>query len=178
MKLLTLTILYLPLVYSQVRTNIAAEATANLPAQKIGPRDLIAVQVYDSPELSRSLRVGADGTVRMPMVKQRIQAEGLMPAELEVLVAKALAEEGLIFDPFVTVTVAEYSSRPISVAGAVRSPLTFQASSQVTLLEAMTRAGGLTAEAGSDILVSKLQPGPDGETASLTQRVPVKALID
>jgi len=48
----------------------------------------------------------------------------------------------------------------------------------VTLLEAVTRAGGLTPEAGSEILITKSQPGPDGEAAALIQRVPVKALID
>jgi len=60
----------------------------------------------------------------------------------------------------------------------VRAPLTFQASGPVTLLEAITRAGGLTSEAGSEILISKSQPGPDGEPTSLVQRIPVKALID
>src|SRR5689334_379815 len=162
----------------QVRGPAAPDATANLPAQKIGPRDLVVIQIYDSPELTRSVRVGADGLIRLPMLKQRIQAEGLMPAELEASVAEALQEEGLLVNPFVTITVAEYSSRPISVAGAVKSPLTFQASSPVSLLEAVTRAGGLTAEAGSEILISTRQPGPDGEPASLTQRVPVKSLID
>ena len=102
------------------------------------------VQVYASPELSRSVRVGADGMLRLPMLKQRIKAEGLMPADLEASIAKALEEEGLIVDPLVTVTVMEYSSQPISVAGAVKDPLTFQASAPVTLLEAITRAGGLT----------------------------------
>ena len=165
------------LAQSQGRV-IATENTANLPAQKIGPRDLIAIQIYDSPELTRAVRIGADGFLRLPMLKQRIKAEGLMPNDLEVVIAKALEDEGLIVDPFVTITVAEYSSRPISVAGAVRAPLTFQASSPVTLLEAITRAGGLTAEAGPDILISKTQPGPDGEQTSLIQRVPVKALID
>ena len=101
-----------------------------------------------------------------------------MPNEVETSVAEALASEGLIIDPFVTVTVEEYSSRPISVAGAVKIPLTFQATAPVTLLEALTRAGGLTPEAGPEILISKDQPGPDGELASLIQRVPVKALID
>ncbi len=56
------------------------EASANLPAQRIGPNDLIAVSVYDSPELTRTVRVGADGLIRLPMLKQRIQAEGLLPA--------------------------------------------------------------------------------------------------
>ncbi len=154
------------------------DPSPNLPAQPIGPRDLIAVQVYDSPELTRTLRVGADGLLRIPMLKQRIKAQGLMPHELESALEKALLDGGLIVDPHVTVTVAEYNSRPISIAGAVRNPLTFQASAPVTLLEALTRAGGLTAEAGSEILVSKSQPGPGAQPTSLVQRVSVKALID
>jgi polysaccharide export outer membrane protein len=154
------------------------ETAANLPAQKIGPRDLIVVQVYGSPELSRSVRVGTDGMIRLPMLKERIQGEGMMPNDLENTVAKALREEGRIVHPLVTVTVAEYGSPPISVAGAVRNPLTFQASGPVTLLEAITRAGGLTAVAGSEILVSKTRTGTDGEPTSLMQRVSVKALID
>ena len=129
------------LLQAQVQGNVNLNSTANLPAQKIGPRDLIAIQVYDSPELSRTVRVGADGIVRLPMLKRRIAAEGLMPNELEAAIAEALQDEELVVDPFVTVTVAEYNSRPISVAGAVRAPLTFQASSPVTLLEAITRAG-------------------------------------
>jgi polysaccharide export outer membrane protein len=178
MRLFILLALCAPLLPAQVRGTLLPDVTSNLPAQKIGPRDLIAIQVYDSPELTRTLRVGADGMVRMPMLQQHIRAEGLMPAELEVSVAKALEEENLVVKPLVTITVAEYSSRPISVAGAVHSPLTFQASSPVTLLEAITRAGGLTPVAGSEILISKSQPGPDGAPTSLIQRILVKALID
>lgn len=179
MKSLTLLLLLgMSLLPAQTRPATLGETTANLPAQKIGARDLIAVQVYDSPELSRSVRVGADGLIRLPMLKQRVQAEGLMPNELEEAVAKALAEEELLVDPMVTITVAEYTSRPVSVAGSVKTPLTFQASSPVTLLEALTRAGGLTADAGSEILISRPQSGADGAAASLIQRVQVKALIN
>jgi polysaccharide biosynthesis/export protein len=178
MRLVTLVLLLVTLAQAQLQHGLPTETTANLPAQKIGPQDLIAIQVYDSPEFTRTVRVGADGRIRLPMLTEKIRAEGLMPNELEVVMAEALAREGLLVDPFVTVTVAEYSSRPVSVAGAVKTPLTFQASAPVTLLEALTRAGGLTADAGPEILISKTQPGPDGEPASLIQRVPVKALID
>src|ERR1039457_6268221 len=93
----------------------------------------------------------------------------------EAAVAKALHEEGFIVAPIITVAG---SSRPIRVAGAVKQPLTFQASAAVTLVEAITRAGGLTPAAGSEILVNKTQAAPGGQPDSLMRRVSVKALID
>jgi polysaccharide biosynthesis/export protein len=96
----------------------------------------------------------------------------------EVVVAKALPEENSIFDPLATTTVVSYSNRPIRVASAVKQPLTFQASAPVTLLEAITRAGGLTPAAGSEILVSTTQAAPGGQPASPMRRISVKALID
>lgn len=163
----------------QVRPGATAETQgSNLPIQPIGPNDLVAVSVYDGPEFTRTVRVGGDGFVRLPMLKQRIQAAGLMPAELESGIAGALREEGLIVDPFVTVTVAEYNSRPIAVMGAVKRPLTFQAVGLVTLLDALARAEGLASEAGSEILVTRREPTPDGNAAPLTRRIPVNGLID
>src|SRR5579871_3658331 len=85
----------------------------NLPAQRIGANDLIAISVYDAPELTRTVRVGEDGYFRLPMLKQKILAAGLMPAALEAAIVRALESEQLMVDPFVTVTIAEYESRPI-----------------------------------------------------------------
>lgn len=134
--------------------------------------------MYDAPELTRTVRVSADGFIRLPMLKQRIKTQGLMPSELELAIAKALQDEQIIVDPFVTINVAEYNSHPISVAGAVKLPLTFQATGPVTLLEAITRAGGLAPEAGPEILVTRTQPGPNGTSSALVQRILVKGLID
>jgi polysaccharide export outer membrane protein len=150
----------------------------NLPVQKIGANDLVGITVYDSPEFSRTVRVATDGTLRLPMLKQRIKAEGLLPSELETAVAEALKAEQLVVDPFVTVTMAEYHSRPISVAGSVKTPLTFQAIGTVTLLEAIARAGGLSGDAGTEILVSKQQAGDGAAKGSLVTRIPVKDLMD
>lgn len=173
-------VLILSVASAQIRPASPPEpsANANLPAQRIGANDLVAISVYDAPEFTRTVRVGADGFVRLPMLKQRIKAQDLMPGELESAIAKALQDEQIIVDPFVTVTVAEYNSHPISVAGAVKLPLTFQATGPVTLLEAITRAGGLAPEAGAEILVTRTQPGPDGTTSALVQRILVKGLID
>ncbi|HEY3839291.1 MAG TPA: polysaccharide biosynthesis/export family protein, partial [Bryobacteraceae bacterium] len=150
-------------------------APTNLPAQRIGPDDLIGLSVYDSPEFTRTIRVGPDGSIRLPMLRQRISAEGLMPSELEMAIADALTAEQLLVDPFVTVTVVEYHSRPISVVGAVKMPVTFQAIGTVTLIDALTRAEGVTEEAAGDILVSRI--GTDG-SRTLAQRIPYRQLID
>lgn len=152
--------------------------SANLPAQEIGPDDLIAASVYGAPELSRTMRVGSDGQIRLPMVKRKIRAAGLMPAQLEAEIARALESEQILVDPVVTVSVVEYRSRPISVAGAVRRPVTFQAYGSVTLLDALTRAEGLSPDAGPEILLTKVRKAPDGTASSLVQRIPVKGLID
>jgi polysaccharide export outer membrane protein len=141
----------------------------NLPAQPIGPNDLISVSVYDSPEFTRAIRVGADGNLRFPMLKARIAARGLKPAELEKSIAEALVAEDLIVEPFVTVSVLEYASRPINVSGAVKRPVTFQAVGPVTLLDAIARAEGLTLEAGAEILVAR---------SGSAQRIPVKELME
>ena len=152
-----------------------AEMGANLPALPIGPNDLLAISVYAAPELTRTVRVSADGLIRLPMLHEKIEAQGLMPAELETRITAVLTDEEILVEPVVTVAIAEYYSRPISVAGAVKTPLTFQAAGRTTLLEALTRAQGLTEEAGSEILVTR--PSKTGEPALLS-RIPVKGLID
>jgi polysaccharide export outer membrane protein len=155
---------------------VAVAAGANLPTQKLGPNDLIAIAVYGAPEFTRTVRLSEDGDIRLPMLEHRIRAAGLLPVEIEAAIAKSLSAEQILIDPIVTVTVVEYQSRPISVSGAVKGPVTFQASGPVTLLEAINRAGGLSPDAGLEILVSRR--GADRNPSGPTRRVTVKALID
>jgi polysaccharide export outer membrane protein len=124
------------------------------------------------------VRVGGDGFIRLPMIQVPIKAQGLLPADLETAIAAALREGQILVDPFVTVTIAEYHSRPISVAGAVKQPLVFQAEGPTTLLEAIARAQGLREDAGREILVSQTQPGLDGKPVMITRRILVRGLID
>ena len=152
-----------------------AQNGANLPSRAIAPNDLLTLTVYGSPELSRSLRVGSDGTVRLPMLSRRVKAAGALPQELEEIVSKALSEGGILVDPAVSIGIAEYSSRPISVAGAVRRPITFQVYEKTTLLEALTRAEGVSLEAGGEILVTR--PQVEG-AAPLVERVSLRGLIE
>jgi polysaccharide biosynthesis/export protein len=139
----------------------------NLPSQKLGVDDLIAVSVYDAPELTRTLRVEEDGTIHLPLLKEGVQASGMFARQLETSIAAALKTEQILVDPFVKVTVVEYHSRPISVVGAVHKPVTFQSVGKVTLLDALARAEGITNDAGMEVLISR---------GGLVERIPLKRM--
>jgi polysaccharide biosynthesis/export protein len=152
-------------------------AYSNLPTQPVGPDDLLALSVYDSPELTRTVRVDADGNIRLPMLKDSVQVRGMVPSQLESAIAKALTKGNVLVDPIVTVTIVEYQSRPVNVVGAVKNPLVFQATRPIPLLDAIARAGGIREDAGSDIVVSK-EVMTDGKPTRITQTIPVRKLID
>src|ERR1035441_507188 len=58
---------------------------SNLPVEKIGNDDLVGITVYDAPELTRTVRVGSDGTIRLPMLRQHIPAACLPPKPFQSL---------------------------------------------------------------------------------------------
>jgi polysaccharide biosynthesis/export protein len=146
-------------------------AGTNLAVQKLGPDDLIQIQVFNFPEFSRAARISANGTIQLPLVKQPIQVAGKVPAEIENEIADILRAAELVVNPAVTVSILEYGSRPVTVAGAVKSPVLFQAIGRVTLIDAITRAGGLAPEAGPEILVNRRPvPGEEGKP-TLTQHI-------
>jgi len=158
------------LASAQVRPSLMEEVgNANLPALKLHAGDLVAISVYDAPELTRTVRVDPDGTIRLPLLAEGVKAAGLMPRELETELAGALKSGEILVDPVVKITVVEYHSRPISVMGAVRKPVTFQSDGAVTLLDALSRAEGLTDDAGPEILVTQ---------NDVVRHITVKQLID
>lgn len=131
-----------------------AGSTQSQPVQKIGRDDLLSISVYEMPEMTRTVRVDGSGLIHLPVLETSIHAEGLYPSELETVLASELKKEELMVDPIVSVTIAEYHSRPVSVNGAVRKPLVFQAFGVTTLLDALAKAEGVLPEAGADVIVT------------------------
>jgi polysaccharide export outer membrane protein len=125
----------------------------NLPAHKIEPNDLIGLSVYDAPELTHTIRVRADGMITLPMLKNGIPAAGLMPIELEDVIAGTLQREEILVHPLVTVTMLEYNARRVSVVGAVVNPQTFQVTGATHLLDALAKAGGPSQDAGPKLFL-------------------------
>lgn len=121
----------------------------------IGAGDLVNVQVFDVPELSRELRVSQTGTIGIPLVPVRLQIAGLTEIQTERKITEVLEANGLISHPEVSVTVKEKKSRPITIVGAVAHPMVYQADRQVTLIDVLAQAGGITADASDHVIVTR-----------------------
>lgn len=121
----------------------------------IGAGDLLHIDVFDVPELSREVRVSDTGDVSYPLIPGRITAAGSTPFQLEEKLEQLLVENGLVSHPQVSVFVKEQNSQPVSIVGAVNHPMVYQIIRPTTLLELLAVAGGITDDAGSFILVSR-----------------------
>ena len=143
---------------------------SNLPFQPIGASDLVRLIVDDSPELSQTFRVDQQGNLNLPLLNKPIPAAGLMPDALRDEIAATLKAQHLLVRPVVDVSVVEYRSRDVTVAGAVKTPMTIQELGDLRVLGALSQAGGLLPDAGPEIIVEQANGG--------AQRISVRQLFD
>jgi polysaccharide export outer membrane protein len=115
---------------------------ANDTAYKIGPQDVVRIDVWKEPEVSRSgLPVRPDGKISLPLLND-VQAAGLSPLELSNVISEGLKK--FMNNPQVTVTVLDINSRRVYVTGEVTRPGTFPLLPNMTVLQALTTAGAFT----------------------------------
>ncbi len=140
----------------------------------LGPGDLIQIDVFDIPELSRKTRINPEGYITIPLIPHEILAAGLTSYELGSKIAALLKSRGLVSHPQVSVFVIQRTGEPITVIGSVEHPMVYQAVRPTTLLEVLSAAGGLTSTAGDFVTVSRQEK--NGKTR--VQRIDLQKLID
>jgi len=126
----------------------------------IGSGDLLTLQVFDVQELSREVRVSQTGTIAIPLVPVRLHVSGLTEMQAQIKIAEVLEANGLVSHPEVSVAVKERKSKPITIVGAVPHPMVYQADRQVTLVETLAEAGGISSDAGDTVIVTRLESDP------------------
>jgi polysaccharide biosynthesis/export protein len=107
---------------------------------KLGPEDILNISVWNEPKFSGPYTVHTDGKFTMPLVGD-IQAGGLTPVQIEPLVVQALSK--LLVKPLVTVTVQAVLSRKYYLDGEINRPGEYPLSAPTTILDAISKAGGL-----------------------------------
>jgi len=121
----------------------------------IGSGDLLDISVFDVPELSKEVRVSQSGTISIPLIPVRLRVAGLSETQAEEKIAELLEANGLVSHPEVGVAVKEHRSQPITVVGAIQHPMVYQADRDVTLLEVLAEAGGISNDAGDTVIVTR-----------------------
>ena len=108
---------------------------------RIGPEDVLHVSVWENPELTIDVTVRPDGKISFPLIKE-IQAADFTPMELSDVLSRNLKE--YIKDPHVTVIVTQTNSKKIFLVGNVLRPGSYLLRHDMTLLQALSLAGGFT----------------------------------
>lgn len=111
----------------------------NVPLYVIQPNDLLEIFVWKEPELTRKVLVRPDGRISFPLV-QDLLAAGVSPGELKARIEQRLSE--YIEAPSVTVIVDAIQSYRIYVTGKVQKPGGITVEKPITVLQAVTMAGG------------------------------------
>jgi len=119
----------------------AASRVGEDPAYKIGPQDLLKIDVWKEEQLTRTVPVRPDGKITLPLLND-VQAAGLTPMELAGVISDQLKK--YINNPQVTVSVTEINSRRVYVTGEVTRPGSMPLLPNMTVLQALSTSGGFT----------------------------------
>jgi len=122
-------------------TPAAVQTAAEDPAYKIGPQDLLKIDVWREDQLTRTVPVRPDGKITLPLLND-VQAAGLTPMELAAVIGEELKK--YINNPQVTVSLMEINSRRIYVTGEVTKAGAYALLPHMTVLQALSGSGGFT----------------------------------
>jgi polysaccharide biosynthesis/export protein len=131
------------------------------PAQQadyiVGPQDVLSVTVWDQNDLSGKFTVETDGSFTFPLIG-RIQAGGMTLRQVEAELKKKLAD-GYFKNPQLTVAIETYRSQRVFITGEVRTPGTYTLTGDMSLIEALSRAGSTTQFAGVEVVIVRSAEG-------------------
>lgn len=136
----------------------------------VGPQDVLTITVWNQPTLSGKFSVETDGTFTFPLIG-RIKAGGLTLREVEDALKRRLAD-GFFRQPQVSAAIEHYRSQRIFIVGEVRQPGPYPLTGDMTLIEALARAGSMTPTAGGEAIIVRQPAGAAAETPLLPEQAP------
>ena len=140
------------------KTGEGSRAAHSDSAYVIGANDVLAINVWKEPDISRSVPVRSDGKISLPLVGE-LQAGGQTPRQLEQEITKRL--QSYISEPEVTVIVTDSKSQKVNILGMVARPGAYLLTSSTTVLDAIAMAGGFK-DFAKQKSIYVLRQAPDG----------------
>jgi polysaccharide export outer membrane protein len=137
---------------SDLHARVSPAATPGESGYLIGPRDVIGIEVFKVPDLTRSVQVAETGTVNLPLLGE-VRASGKSAQQLERDLTARFGGRYLK-DPQVTVKVVEYNSQRVTIeGGGSKKPGVYPLREKNTLLDMMAQSGGIDPDVGSSDVV-------------------------
>jgi len=133
-------------------------------AYVIGVDDVLAINVWKEPEVSKTVPVRSDGKISLPLAGE-VQASGMTPRQLELDLSRRLAS--YISQPEVTVIVEEIKSQKFNILGQVAKPGAYPIANNPTVLDAIALAGGFR-DFAKQKSIYVLRRNPDGTETRLS----------
>ncbi|OEU70059.1 MAG: periplasmic polysaccharide biosynthesis/export protein [Desulfuromonadales bacterium C00003068] len=125
-------------------------------AYRVGEGDVLKVMVYDNPDLETIARISGSGTILFPLVGE-VRIDGHTVTEVAHIIAKKLSK-GYLLNPQVSVFVEEFRSQKTVIMGEVKLPGLYELSGPTSLMEVISKAGGLTIDAGGFVTIKRDNP--------------------
>jgi polysaccharide export outer membrane protein len=144
---------------------------------KIAPGDLLHITVFDVPEMTQEVRVGANGKAQLALIGD-IALAGMTGQEAAETIARELRNKKLLLSPQVNVLVKEFATQGVSVSGEVQHPGVYQVLGSRTLLDLISMAGGLTNVADTRITVQRRGAAEEKITVKLKTDDPETSLAN
>lgn len=144
-------------------SNLAPPTERNV----IGPGDTFTLEIVGEKDLPHEYQVASDGTVDFPYV-HTLRVANLEAQEVARLVREHLISEKVLIDPSVVVQVKDYASRHVTLLGQIAKPGSFPLLPGMSLIQAISQAGGLTAVASpSHVNLTRKTAGKGQQTVEV-----------
>jgi polysaccharide export outer membrane protein len=135
-----------PQAITSAANELAKKVTTQDPNYVIGSQDMLDISVWREPDFSRTVPVRPDGKISLPLLND-MQAAGLTPSQLAAELTKSLNK--FVTNPQVTIIVTQINSQRFYVLGEAARPGAYTLIPDMTILQALSNAGGFTTYANS-----------------------------
>jgi len=132
------------------------------PAQDytVGEGDVLDINVYENEDLTTTVRVSTGSTIRVPLIGE-ISVKDMTVSQVSIKIEKLLAD-GYLVNPQVDVFIKEHRSKQAIILGQIRNPGQYELRGSITFLEFLSKAGGLTPDAGSTATIKRVNGSDKG----------------
>ncbi|MBW1940566.1 MAG: SLBB domain-containing protein [Deltaproteobacteria bacterium] len=140
----------------------------------VGEGDVLKISVYEHPDLTTVTRVSGEGIIVVPLIGQ-INVMDFSVSRIADKITGLLAD-GYIINPQVNVFIEEYRSKKAVILGQVNSPGMYELREHTTFLEFISKAGGLTTNAGSRAIIKRKSNSAENKESTI--QVDLTSLIE